>query len=98
MNIDDLTTYLTYRKQAIELITWLRDNYLLADNTGDKETDIRLAEEYAFGLKPDRALLAKIKHLLDSEHSFIALAIKRGASWDEAHAAWENQISELGID
>lgn len=48
MNINELAKNLCDRAVALELITWLRENELLADNSGDIATDSQLAEQFAF--------------------------------------------------
>ncbi len=48
MNINQLAKSLGDRTVALEVITWLRDNELLADNSGNIATDTKLAEQFAF--------------------------------------------------
>ncbi len=47
MNINELTKSLSDRAVALEVIAWLRENELLADNSGDVATDTQLAEQLA---------------------------------------------------
>ena len=64
MNITELTESLGGRAVALEVIAWLRDNELLADNSGDVTTDTKLAEQFAFFGQEDSAILAQIHKLL----------------------------------
>ncbi len=64
MNITELTESLGGRAVALEVITWLRENELLADNSGDIATDTKLAEQFAFFGQEDIAILAQIQKLL----------------------------------
>ena len=48
MNINQLAKSLSDRAVALEVITWLRNNELLADNSGSVATDTKLAEQFAF--------------------------------------------------
>lgn len=52
------------RAVALELITWLRENKLLADNSGDITTDTQLAEQFAFYGQEEMAILAQVHRLL----------------------------------
>ncbi len=56
MNINELTKSLSDRAVALELITWLRENELLADNSGDLASDTKLAEQFAFFGQKDIAI------------------------------------------
>ena len=64
MDINQLAKNLCDRVVALELITWLRENELLADNSGDIATDTQLAEHFAFFGQEDRKILAQIHQLL----------------------------------
>ncbi len=73
MDINELTKNLSdafggsrsdHRAVALELITWLRENELLVDNSGDKATDTRLAEQFAFHSLENSEILAQIHQLL----------------------------------
>lgn len=64
MNINQLTKGLSDRAVALEIIAWLRDNELLADNSGDVATDTQLAEQFAFFGQADSEILAQIHKLL----------------------------------
>ena len=64
MNINELTKSLSDRAVALEVIAWLRENELLADNSGDIATDSQLAEQFAFFGQEDIAILAQIYILL----------------------------------
>lgn len=64
MDINELTKNLYDRSTALELITWLRENELLADNSGDVTTDTQLAEIFAFHSPAKSELLAEIHKLL----------------------------------
>lgn len=64
MNIDELTKNLCDRSAALELITWLRENELLADNSGNEATDNQLAEFFAFHSPEKSEILAQIHKLL----------------------------------
>jgi hypothetical protein len=64
MDINELTKNLCDRSVALELITWLRENELLADNSGDITTDTQLAEIFAFHSPEKSELLAQIHKLL----------------------------------
>lgn len=48
MNINQLAKSLGDRAVALELITWLRENELLADNSGNITTDPQLAIAICF--------------------------------------------------
>lgn len=70
MDINELTKNLCDRAVAIELMTWLRENELLADNSGDTTSDTELAEIFAFHSPEKGEILAQIHQLLAaSEHS-----------------------------
>ena len=64
MNINELAKSLCDRAIALEFITWLRENELLADNSGDVATDTQLTEHFAFFGQEDMAILAQIRNLL----------------------------------
>lgn len=64
MDINELTKNLCDRAVALELITWLRENELLADNSGDITTDTELAEIFAFHSPEKNEILAQIHKLL----------------------------------
>jgi hypothetical protein len=64
MNINELTKSLSDRAVALEVITWLRENELLVDSSGDMATDTQLAEQFAFFGQEDIAILAQIHKLL----------------------------------
>ena len=64
MDINQLAKNLCDRAVALERITWLRENELLADNSGDIATDTQLAEQFAFFGLEDSAILAQIHRLL----------------------------------
>ena len=64
MNINELATSLKYRAVALEVITWLRDNELLADNSGNIATDTKLAEQFAFFGQEENKILAQIYKIL----------------------------------
>jgi len=60
MNINQLAKSLGDRAVALEVITWLRDNELLADNTGNIVTDTKLAEQFAFFGQEENQILDQI--------------------------------------
>ncbi|KJH69355.1 hypothetical protein [Aliterella atlantica] len=64
MDINELTKNLCDRSVAIELITWLRENELLANNSGNEVTDTDLAEIFAFHSPEKGEILAQIHKLL----------------------------------
>lgn len=64
MNIDRLGKSLSDRAVALEVITWLRDNELLADNSGNIATDTKLAEQFAFVGREDNRILAQVHEIL----------------------------------
>ena len=64
MNINELAKSLCDRAVALELITWLRENELLADNSGNVATDTQIAEHFAFFGQEDSAILAQVHRLL----------------------------------
>ncbi len=64
MNINELTKNLSDRAVALEVVAWLRENELLADNSGDIATDSQLAEQFAFFGQEDITILAQIHKLL----------------------------------
>lgn len=64
MNIDELTKNLCDRSVALEVITWLRENELLANNSGNEATDTQLAEIFAFHSPEESKILAQIHKLL----------------------------------
>lgn len=64
MNINELAKNLCDRAVALEVIAWLRENELLADNSGDVATDTQLAEQFAFFGQEEMAILAQIHKLL----------------------------------
>jgi phage antirepressor YoqD-like protein len=64
MNINELAKNLCDRAVALELITWLRENELLADNSGDITTDTQLAEHFAFFGQEENEILAQVHRLL----------------------------------
>ncbi len=64
MDINQLTKNLCDRVVALELITWLRENELLADNSGDIATDTQLAEQFAFFGQEEMMILVQIHQLL----------------------------------
>lgn len=64
MDINELTKNLCDRAFALELITWLRENELLADNSGDITSDTRLAEIFAFHSPEKSEILVQIHKLL----------------------------------
>ncbi len=64
MNINELAKSLSDRAVALEVIAWLRDNELLADNSGDIATDTQLAEHFAFFGQEENAILAQVHRLL----------------------------------
>lgn len=78
MNINELTKNLCDRAVALELITWLRENELLADNSGDEATDTELAEHFAFHSPEKSEILSQIHKLLAaSKQSTLTNAIAR---------------------
>lgn len=64
MNINELAKNLCDRAVALELITWLRENELLADNSGNEATDTQLAEIFAFHSPEQSEILAQVHKLL----------------------------------
>lgn len=64
MDINELAKNLCARMVALELITWLRENELLADNSGDITSDTQLAEIFAFHSPEQSEILAQIYKLL----------------------------------
>ncbi|KJH69753.1 hypothetical protein [Aliterella atlantica] len=64
MDIDELTKNLCARAVALELIAWLRENELLADNSGNEASDTELAEIFAFHSPDKSEILAQIHELL----------------------------------
>ncbi len=64
MNINQLAKSLGDRTVALEVITWLRDNELLADNSGNIATDTKLAEQFAFFGQEENEILAQIYKIL----------------------------------
>ncbi|KJH69505.1 hypothetical protein [Aliterella atlantica] len=64
MDINELTKNLCDRSVAIELMTWLRENELLADNSGDITSDTELAEIFAFHSPEKGEIVAQIHKLL----------------------------------
>lgn len=64
MNINQLAKSLSDRAIALEVITWLRDNELLADNSGNIATDTNLAEQFAFFGQEENEILAQIHEIL----------------------------------
>jgi hypothetical protein len=64
MDINQLAKNLCDRAVALELITWLRENELLADNSGDIATDTQLAEQFAFFGQEEMTILVQIYKLL----------------------------------
>lgn len=64
MNINQLAKSLSDRAVALEVITWLRDNELLADNSGNVATDTKLAEQFAFFGQEENQILAKVHKIL----------------------------------
>ncbi len=64
MNINELAKSLCDRAVALELITWLRENELLADNSGDIATDTQLAEQFVFFGQQENEILAQVHRLL----------------------------------
>ncbi len=64
MNINQLAKSLSDRAVALEVITWLRDNELLTDNSGNEATDIKLAEQFAFFGQEENEILAQIYKIL----------------------------------
>ncbi len=64
MDINQLAKNLGDRVVALELITWLRENELLADNSGDIATDTQLAEQFAFFGQEEMTILVQIHQLL----------------------------------
>ena len=64
MNINQLAKSLSDRALALEVITWLRDNELLADNSGNIATDTKLAEQFAFFGQEENEILAQIHKIL----------------------------------
>ncbi len=64
MDINQLAKNLCDRAVAFEVIAWLRENELLADNSGDITTDTQLAEQIAFFGQEDNAILAQVHKLL----------------------------------
>lgn len=64
MNINQLAKSLGDRTVALEVITWLRDNELLADNSGNIATDTKLAEQFAFFGQEENQILAQIHKIL----------------------------------
>lgn len=64
MDINELAKNLCDRAFALELITWLRENELLADNSGNLTSDTQLAEIFAFHSPEKSKILAEIHKLL----------------------------------
>lgn len=64
MNINQLAKSLSDRAIALEVIAWLRDNELLADNSGDIATDTKLAEQFAFFGQEENEILAQVHKIL----------------------------------
>ena len=64
MNINQLAQSLGDRAVALEVITWLRDNELLADNSGNIATDTKLAEQFAFFGQEEKEILSQIHKIL----------------------------------
>ena len=64
MNINQLTKSLSDRAIALEVITWLKDNELLADNSGDIATNTKLAEQFAFFGQEENKILTQIYKIL----------------------------------
>lgn len=92
MNIDELTKNLSDRAVALELITWLRENELLADNSGNEVTDTDLAETFAFHSPEESEILAQIHQLLTASTQTIlphAIAATLAASKFSKTIAWE---------
>lgn len=76
MDINELTKNLCDRSIALEFITWLRENELLADNSGNLTTDTQLAEIFAFHSPEESKILAQIHQLLTaSKQSTLTSAI-----------------------
>lgn len=71
MNINELAKNLCDRTVALELITWLRENELLADNSGNEATDTELAEIFAFHSPEKSEILAQIHKLLAASEQSI---------------------------
>jgi len=64
MNINQLAKSLSDRAVALEVITWLRDNELLADNSGDIASDTKLAEQFAFFGQEENQILDHLYKIL----------------------------------